>query len=206
MKHARGGGDFAAHAQVARHLGPAQVEVAILEAQFLVHFAGDFRVIDRERQHIGMVQNFQCLGRDFHFAGGDFGIVRACGALADFAGDADDAFAAQARRLARKVLRQIGGIENGLGAAFAVADIDENEPAEVAAGMDPAGQSNGLADMLLGVIRCNDAFVSFKLRVRCDPKRNGMFNPNLAEIQPERKGDHEPKRSQGSAPNRPVLP
>jgi len=34
-----------------------------------------------------------------------------------------------------------------LGAAFAVADVDEDEAAEVAARMDPTGQSDGLADV-----------------------------------------------------------
>ena len=39
---------------------------------------------------------------------------------------------------------QIGGIKDGLGAAFAVADVNKNEAAEVAAGMDPAGKDDGL--------------------------------------------------------------
>ena len=42
---------------------------------------------------------------DFDFAGGDFGIVRALGALAHFAGDADDAFAAQRGGAFEKFLR-----------------------------------------------------------------------------------------------------
>ena len=42
-------------------------------------------------------------------------------------------------------LRHVSGIEDGLGAAFAVAQVDEEESAEVAAGMDPAGERDGLA-------------------------------------------------------------
>ena len=78
---------------------------------------------------------------------GIFGIVGACGALADFPGDADDAFAAQSSGLLEQFLGQIGRIKNRLRAAFAVADIDENEAAEVAAGVDPTGQSDRLPDM-----------------------------------------------------------
>jgi hypothetical protein len=46
-----------------------------------------------------------------------------------------------------KFLRQIRRIENRLRAAFAVADVNEDEAAEVAAGMDPAGQRDGLPDV-----------------------------------------------------------
>ena len=137
----RGDGDLAAQAEVARHFGPAQIEVAIFQAQFLVHLAGDFRVVHRERQHVGHVEHFEFLHHHLDFAGGNFGIVRACGALADLAGDADDAFAAQRRGALEKFLRQIRRIKNGLGAAFAVADVNKDQAAEVAAGMDPAGQA-----------------------------------------------------------------
>jgi len=34
-----------------------------------------------------------------------------------------------------------------LGAAFAVADVDEDEPAKIAAGMNPAGEGDGLTDV-----------------------------------------------------------
>jgi hypothetical protein len=34
-----------------------------------------------------------------------------------------------------------------LRAAFAVADVNENKTAKIAAGMDPAGQRDGLADV-----------------------------------------------------------
>ena len=69
------------------------------------------------------------------------------GPLADLAGDADDAFAAQRGGALEQFLGQIGRIENGLRAAFAVADVNEDQAAEVAAGMDPAGQSDRLPDV-----------------------------------------------------------
>ena len=87
-----------------------------------------------------MFSTSSALRHDFDFAGGDLGIVRAVGTLADLAGDADDAFAAQRGGLLEQFLRQVGRIEDRLGAAFAVADVNEDEPAEVAAGVDPAGR------------------------------------------------------------------
>ena len=178
-EHARGGGDLAAQAEVARHFGPAQIEVAILQAQFLVHLARDFRVVHRERQHFGHVQHFELLRHHFDFAGGNFGIVRAGGTLADFAGDADDAFAAQRRGALEQFLRQIGRIENGLGAAFAVADVNEDEAAEVAAGMDPAGQRDGLPD----VRRAQFVAMMRAFHVKCGLRNLGLRN---SAIQSER--------------------
>ena len=101
---------------------------------------GDLRVVHRERQHVRHVQHFQRGTPYLDFAGDDFGIVRAFGPLPDFARDADDAFAAQCRRALEEFLRQIRRVKHRLRAAFAVADVNEDEAAEVAAGMDPAGQ------------------------------------------------------------------
>jgi hypothetical protein len=72
---AGGGGDFAAEAEVARHFRPAQIQIAVLQAQLLVDGLGHFRVIHREGQHVGHVQHFQRGGGDFDFAGGDFGLL-----------------------------------------------------------------------------------------------------------------------------------
>jgi len=65
----------------------------------------------------------------------------------DFSGDADYTFAAQGRGLFEKLFREVGRIKDGLGAALAVAHINKDEPAEVAPGMDPAGQGGCLADV-----------------------------------------------------------
>ena len=133
--------------KIARHFRPAQIEVAVFQAQFLVHLAGGFGIVHRKRQHVGHVEHFKFLHHHLDFAGGNFRIVRAFRALADFAGDADDTFAAQRGGALKKFLRQIGRIENRLRAAFAVADVNENEAAEVAAGMNPAGQRDNLPDV-----------------------------------------------------------
>jgi hypothetical protein len=110
-----------------------------LQTQFFVYFVGYFRVIDRKREHIREVQHIQFLHSDLDFAGGNLRVVGAGGTLADFSGDADDAFAAQRGGLIEKVLGQIGGIEDGLRATLAIANVDEDDAAQIAARMDPAG-------------------------------------------------------------------
>ena len=49
--------------------------------------------------------------------------------------------------LRKKFFRQIARIENRLRAAFAVADVDEDEAAEIASGVNPAVQSDRLSDV-----------------------------------------------------------
>ena len=58
-----------------------------------------------------------------------------------------DALTAQRGSLFEKVLGQVRWIKHRLGSAFTVADIYENDAAQVAPGMDPAGKRDRLADM-----------------------------------------------------------
>src|SRR5262249_20679529 len=114
---------------------------------FFIHFAGHFRVIDREWQDIGHVQHLQLRYGDFDFTRRNLRVIRAGWTRADLAGDTNDTFAAESRGLFEEVFRQIRRIENSLGAALAVADINKNQAAQVAAGVDPTGKGNNLADM-----------------------------------------------------------
>src|SRR5581483_3421121 len=128
---AGGGGDLAAQAEVAGHLGTAQVKIAVLQAQFLVHLGGDLRIVHGERQDFGHVVDFKRGDGDFDFTGGNLGIVGAFGAAAHLAGDADHAFAAQGGGAVEEVLGHVGGVKDRLRAAFAVADVDEDQAAEI---------------------------------------------------------------------------
>ena len=77
------------------HLRSAQVEVTVLEAQFLVDFGRDLRVVDAERQHVGVVEHLELFGHDLDEAGVDLLVLRAVGADTHLAGDADDALAVE---------------------------------------------------------------------------------------------------------------
>jgi len=123
-------------------LGPPEIQVTVTEAEFLVYFRGHLGIIDRERQDIGCVEHFEAAGADLDFAGRNFGVIGACGARADDPGHRHDAFGAEGGGLLEEFGGKIGGIKNGLGAAFAVADVDEDQPAEIAAGMDPAAEGD----------------------------------------------------------------
>ena len=83
-------------ASIALALGPLS---ATTNAAF--HFSG--RVVDAEGQDFGVIEQLEGGDRDFDLAGEDFGIVGAFRALADFAGNADDAFAAQGSGAVEKV-------------------------------------------------------------------------------------------------------
>ena len=131
-----------AESEIGGHDGTAEVEVAMGQAQVLV---GDL-LIEREGEDIGLVEDFQIVGHDFYFAGREFGIFRAFEAFSHGAGDLDDVLVAQS----------VGGLgccgvffwtEDNLGDAFAVSQIDEDDPAVVAAGTDPAGEGGALTDI-----------------------------------------------------------
>ena len=64
------------------------------------------------------------------------------------AGDLDHILAAQPVRSLRN-LRLLLRPENHLGQPLAVAQVDEDDAPVVAAGIDPAGERDGLADMFL---------------------------------------------------------
>ena len=146
-EHPRRGGHPAAQAHVVDHLRPPQVEVAVLEAQFLVDLGRDFRVVDAERQHVGLVQDLQFVSQHLDKAGVDLFVLRAVGPDAHLAGDADHAFAVELGGGLKQVGRKIAGVKHRLGAAFAIPDVDENDPAQVAVGVNPAVQGDGLTDV-----------------------------------------------------------
>ena len=73
-------GDLVAQREVLLHLGAAQVEVAVLEADL---FVGDGVFGGRERRRLRLVEQQQFVGDDLDFAGGHVGVGEAFAALAD---------------------------------------------------------------------------------------------------------------------------
>ena len=64
---------------------------------------------------------------------------------------ADDVLVAQLA--ARRLKRRAGvGLEDDLGDPVAVAEVDEDQPAEVAPGVDPAVEDDGLPDVVGGQV------------------------------------------------------
>ena len=109
---------------------------------------GDFRVVHRERQHFGHVQHFERLATITSTSPvGILGLFVPAGRWRTLPVTLTTHSLRSAAALLEQFLRQIGRVEHGLRAAFAVADVNEDEAAEVAAGMDPAGQRDGLPDV-----------------------------------------------------------
>ena len=78
---ADGHGDAAAQGKVRLHFGPAQIEVAVLQAHL---FVGDGVFGGREGRRPGIVEQKEFAGDDFDLAGGHVGVFEAGGAAADF--------------------------------------------------------------------------------------------------------------------------
>ncbi len=140
-------GDLGTRAEVARHFRATQVEISILQAQLFIDLVRDFGIVHGERQDFCHVQNLKRLRHQLDFAGRNLGVVRAGGTLSDLTRDADHAFAAQGRGLLEQFFGPIRRIEHGLRTALAVADINEDEAAEIAPGVNPAGERDGLPEV-----------------------------------------------------------
>ena len=118
------------------------------QPQFLVHLGGGFRVVHLEWKRIGEVQHLETGGHDLDLPGRDLRVMGALGPGADLARDLHHALAAQIRGLSKELGGQVGRVKHRLRAAFAVANINENDPTQVAAGMHPASQGYRFPDVL----------------------------------------------------------
>ncbi len=130
---------------VGQHGGAAQVEIAVLEAKGLVDGRG-LRGLDLEGRRLGAVQDLD--GRDAHLdlAAGQVGVDRLGRARDDLAARREHVLGAHL--LGERVrLGDARRVEHELHHAAAVAEIDEDEVAVVAAARDPAGEAHLAADV-----------------------------------------------------------
>ena len=123
------------------HLRPAQIEHAILEA----HGLGQVLVVELERRRQRRVEDRDLVREHLDLARYQVRVDGAFPARPDEAGDADDELVAQA--LGRGEGRRTVGVADDLDEAFAIAQVDEDDAAVVAAAMDPAHQRDGLAEV-----------------------------------------------------------
>ena len=142
---ADGEGQIAAELEVGRHLGAADIEVAVAQADVL---GGVHVVLDLEGRGLGGVQDLELGDQHLDVAGGELLVVLALGALAHDAGDLDGPLGADILGGVERGAAGVLGVERDLRHARAVAQVDEDEAAVVAAVPDPAGQRDGLADVL----------------------------------------------------------
>ncbi len=121
--------------QALAHLLAAQVEVAIFQAHVLAHL-----VVELERQRLGAVQRRELARQDLDLARGEVGVGGAGGTRAHQAAHAHDVFAAQALGFGEEL--GIVRIEHDLDQTLAVAQVDEDHPAVIAATIHPPGNGD----------------------------------------------------------------
>jgi hypothetical protein len=121
--------------QALLHRLAADVEIAVLEADRLVHRS--IRFVDVEGRCLGVVQDRHpgCLELDL--AGREAGVLRAGPSKGDRALDRDHELGADAGR-DLVCLRRVRPIDDDLGQPMAVPQVEEDRVAVVAATMDPA--------------------------------------------------------------------
>src|SRR5579862_6940609 len=131
---ADGEGNFVTQFYVELHGIAAQVDVAILQAHL---FVGQGSIARKERRVLGFVEDAEFIGDKFDLAGGDVLVDGIGVAQLDGTNDSDDVLVAQ--QFGFLVEGSIAlAAEDDLGDARAVADVDEDDGAEVAAAVDPS--------------------------------------------------------------------
>ena len=131
-----------AHADVALHARAAQVEVAVLEAQSLVDVVVG---VYRERRHLRTIEHVQAIDADLDVAGRQPRVLGSGRPLANAAAHADDVFVAQLLGLGEAGLLRV---EDDLRDAVAIAQVDEDQAAVIAAAIDPSVEFDRLSLVL----------------------------------------------------------
>ena len=123
------------------HLRTAQVDHTVREA----HVFGQVLVVQLERRRDGDVKHFDFMAQQLDLAAGNILVLGAFRAAAHAAGHFQHVFVAH--RFGN--LEHVGAIRvaHHLRQAFAVAQVDEDYTAVVAAAMRPAAQGDGLAEV-----------------------------------------------------------
>ena len=129
------------HLEVPAHVRAPKIEVAIREPQVLVDLVAA-RVVERKRRGVGDVVGLECGRVDLDLARRQRRVFRAHRPPHHLAGDTDDRLRLQMLQLFAQH-RVFMRLELNLRDALAVAQVDENDAALVANGVDPAEEGHG---------------------------------------------------------------
>ena len=130
--------------EILAHLRPAQVEVAVGQAQVLVDLVAA-GVGQRERRGVGNVVDHEFARIDLHLARRQVLVHHVRRAQFDFPRNPDD-----------RLILEVGGLGAALGVEFdlrhtlPVAQVDKDDAAVVADGVDPAGKRDRGVEVGLG--------------------------------------------------------
>jgi hypothetical protein len=123
------------------HFGTAQIEVAVLEADLFV-LDGVFG--GREGRNFGVVEDEELGGGDLDLAGFHLWVDDVGSAKADLTDGGDDVLGADVLGFGMALGRDFF-VEDNLRDAVAVAQVEEDEVAVIAAAVDPAHEGDGFA-------------------------------------------------------------
>jgi len=137
-------GDAMAEAEVAGHALTSEVQVAEPEAGGVADVCIG---VDREGWGLRRVDHGNFGGLEFDVAGGEFWVLGAVATSDDLALDLDDVFVADVGG-GGGGLGGVFGVEDDLDDAGGIAEVNEDEPAVIAAAVDPAGEGDLLAGVL----------------------------------------------------------
>ena len=136
-----------AEAQPLYHFRTAQVQVAVLQPQLVLHA----RVIQREGQRVGLADDLQLHRTQFHGAGGQLFVHGLLIAQADGAFHRNHGFIFQFVRRRKFFRRELGRVEHHLQNTFPVPQVHENNAAHIPLGLHPAAGYGGFADVCFPV-------------------------------------------------------
>ena len=123
----------------------AQVEVAVLEAHRLVDLG--IRVVDDEGRRPGAREDADVRGAQLHVARRQLGVLGAGQSRGDASPDLEHELRPhRGRDLVGR--RRLLGVDDDLGDAVPVAQVQEDELAQVTAAVDPAGEGDVAADVV----------------------------------------------------------
>src|SRR5580704_2390958 len=125
-------------ANVVLHLRPPQIDIAMLQAHFLV---GQDGVGGSEGQWLAIIEQAQLVGDNFDLAGRDVLVDGAGVAQLDVADDGHYELGSESICLVMYGSPSIGG-DNSLRDPTAIAQIEEDQVAEIAPLVDPAHENN----------------------------------------------------------------
>ncbi len=133
------GGDLGTQDDVAVQGVAPQVEKAVLEADVLVALVLNG---DGKGQCLGGAEDFHAVGHHFDAAGGQLGVARLGGAGNHLAGKAGHGFGVQVGAF---MMERTVGMDDHLGQAVMVPQVQKGDAAMVADPVHPAGEADNLS-------------------------------------------------------------
>ena len=167
--------DPGAQPQPLLHLRPAQIEIAIAQP----HFLGGILVVQLERQRLGSVENLQLAGQHLHRPGSQVGILGTFGPPPHPSNYPQHVFVAHPLGVGEGI--RCIGVDHDLYQTLAVAQVDEDHAAMIAAAMRPTAEGDiliqqGLGDLAAIVAAHGVGFPSYraKFQGKREVRRVGM--------------------------------